>query len=97
MPIALRVTFRRILSPVYVFRQFGQIGLKFCDRVVTICTKNWNELPVGRGARTLGSVDEVPLVVIASDRRERGNLILHAAQRIEIAASLRHKCLRSSQ
>jgi len=35
----------------------------------------------------LGSVDKVPLVVIASDRRERGNLIPYVAQRIEIAAS----------
>jgi len=37
--------------------------------------------------RTDGSVDKVHLVVIASDRRERGNLKLVVAQRIEIAAS----------
>ena len=33
------------------------------------------------------SVDKVPFHVIASDRRKRGNLILHAAQGIEIATA----------
>ena len=41
----------------------------------------------GLWPKSKGSVDKVPLVVIASDRRERGNLILYVAQRIEIAAS----------
>ena len=41
--------------------------------------------PKRQVARTCGFVDKVPFGVIASDQRERGNLILRAAQRIEIA------------
>jgi hypothetical protein len=38
-------------------------------------------------AHPLGLVNKVPYGVIASDRRERGNLILRVAQRIEIATA----------
>ncbi len=38
-----------------------------------------------RVPHSLGLVEKVSHLVIASDRRERGNLILHTAQRIEIA------------
>ena len=37
--------------------------------------------------RTNGSVEKVSIPVIASDRRERGNLKLQVVQRIEIATA----------
>ena len=40
--------------------------------------------------RTNGSVEKVSIPVIASDRRERGNLKLQVVQRIEIATATRN-------
>ena len=50
--------------------------------------------PPGFSDLWAADVPVCPTSVIASDRRERGDLILIAD---EIAASLRHECLRSSQ